>query len=449
MKNPLWVASVISVLFSAIAFPAESKEISIGDWSHTAALELGSGTQRRVVEFSLTPEVLDMVRPEFQDLRVVARPSEEIGFVIKSAKDEVREVPLDARLYDRTFVPGRQSSVIADFGSRVLKNRIMVRTPGSNFRRKVRVEGSDDGESWAVVRDGAFLFQISEPSAQASHDLKVIRLPDNAQRFLRVTVFNGPDDPDHVPIDGVSAWRRRESFGETEPVRVRILGTDQKKRTTEMALDLGYRHMPLYELELTVRDSNFLRGVTVLGRNSLEQTVRRPVEDSSAHERKIETPWIPVVNGVIYRYSAEGQVEESLRVSLVGAGYRYLLVRIQNGDNSPLDVSGLSVRRATVKVAFPERGTEGYALYVGNPSAARPEYDVGHYLDRLRGDGVQMASLGGLMPNPAYGPRERVLPWSERHRSVIWVALLAMVAALGFLVYRMVRSTGVGRSPDG
>ena len=115
-------------------------------------------------------------------------------------------------------------------------------------------------------------------------------------------------------------------------------------------------------------------------------------------------------------------------------------MRIENADDPPLSFEGASATRLVHYLAFPPDGAAGYALYFGNPSARRPSYDVVHYIGRLRQEGVTGAELGAAEPNPAYGPRDRPAPWSEQHKWLIWIALLGALAALGFLVYRQIKT---------
>jgi hypothetical protein len=48
--------------------------------------------------------------------------------------------------------------------------------------------------------------------------------------------------------------------------------------------------------------------------------------------------------------------------------------------------------------------------------------------------------LGSLAPNPAYRLAQQAVPWSERHKGLIWVALLAALAALGLIIYRQIKA---------
>ncbi|GEM_PF-1013367 len=418
-------------------------DLKITDWSHMARLEIPGAAPDQLVEFSLGPDMYDKARPDFGDFRIVADAEHEIGYIMRTERGSTRKVPFHVKLYNRSHVPGKLSSVTVDFGHKILKNRISVKTGGTNFRRVVRVEGSDDGQDWKTVRDRAFLFRFQEQGDKTSvYGRSDVTLPDNNHRRLKITVFNGADDPDVVAIEEVKAWRQMRTFPKTVEVPVVSKRTVQKKRVTEIYLDLGFRHMPLHELRLAFSDPNFFRRIKVYGRNSETRVIRTPVEDSPALERKIKTPWNKITQAAIFRFTAQGTADESSTVKLKQRKYRYIRVTVDNKSDPALQFIAAEVTRLKQWVAFARKKTGQYAVYLGNPRVKKPDYDIGRYVDRLRKAGMIQAKVGDLIPNPLYGPSKKPIPWSERHGSIIWLALLAMMAVLGFLVYRMATSPG-------
>ncbi|MFC1836082.1 hypothetical protein ACFL2Q_15410, partial [Thermodesulfobacteriota bacterium] len=152
--------------------------------------------------------------------------------------------------------------------------------------------------------------------------------------------------------------------------------------------------------------------------------------------------WRSIAKGQILRFSGEGSVEESLKIDLKGAKYRYLRLRIANGDDPPLEFTGAEVQRYAQHVEFPARPSNKYALLLGYPKARAPEYDVKHYIKRLRKSGVLKARLGSVIPSPLHRIKTKKIPWSERNKGIIWIALLLMTAVLAFLIYRVAGNPG-------
>ena len=73
-------------------------------------------------------------------------------------------------------------------------------------------------------------------------------------------------------------------------------------------------------------------------------------------------------------------------------------------------------------------------LYFGDAKLEAPVYDYAK-MSREDMDAAQ-ASLGPTTPNSAYTPRADDRPWSERHPSVLWIAMLLAVVVLAVLAIR-------------
>jgi hypothetical protein len=443
MMRAILLSALVAVTTVGLAVTAVAGDLDTADWALTAPIEMPRGTVRPVAEFTLSPEILGVTRPGFADLRIVSRDSDEVAFQARTSAGSVHKVPTEAKLYNRAFIPDRETSVTLDFGSKFLKNHLQVKTPGTNFRRRVSIEGSDDGEAWQTIREGAFLFRVQRPDRETdSYESNVVSFPDNDLRFLRVTVLNGEDDRGVLPIEGVQAWKQIREPAETTQVAVVSVHTERVKKDSEITLDLGYPNLRLHELELTFADPNFFRRISVWGRNQASTVVRRVVEDSPALERTVPVPWEIITSGAVHRFSGEKEQEESRRISLNGSSFRYLLVRIENGNDPPLGFETAQVTRLVQRVTFAATKEGMYSLYTGNSRVLAPQYDIGHYLGRLRNQGVTEAIVGRLVPNPLHKPSSRQIPWSEQHKELLWLVLVAMAGILGVLVYRMARGAG-------
>jgi hypothetical protein len=451
MKSQRFTAWMLIGLMAWLSGATAAGGTNLSDWALMATIDMDSASGKPVARCELTPEVLDASQPDLRDVRVVGK-TEQVGYVVRTQPESTHRVPLPVTLYNRTFVPDRESAITVDFGSKTLKNRVRVTTPGTNFRRGVRVEGSDDGETWKTVRDAAWLFRVQHSDGGTrAYEGDVVAFPENDFRYLRITVLNGEDDKGALEIQDVKAFRHVKTPAETVQVPVVSAKSEQKKTLTHLSLDLGYRNLPLRELKLDFSDANFFRSVTVWGRNQEIRVVRRVVEDSPAHEKAVEEPWQRIADGSIHRFSSEKGTEEALTLSLQGAKYRHIQVRIENRNDPPLNFRVATASRLVPRVEFATASGSRYDLLTGNPQAKAPVYDVGHYIGKLGAQGMATAQLGKLGPNPAHKAKERTVPWSERHKEILWIALLAMALALGFLVYRMaatVRKEGADTADD-
>jgi len=427
------------ILCAASAMAAGSE---LSKWTHVAGVELPVRPAKGIVELALPSEVFALSRTDLADLRLATQAGELVPYVLRVDQGELgRSVSYrPARTFNPVFLPGKQSAVTVDFGSRAKRTRVDVDTPGTNFRRKVTVEGSQDGESWLVLCKTAWLFRIAYE--QSSYSKNEVLLPDNDFRYLRITVFNAPDDPEQVPIREVLAWYVKSTPPKTAEVEARSVTVTEnlKLKATEIEVDLGHENLPLHEVAMSFEDATFLRRVEVLGRNRRTRTIVESVEDAPPRKREVEEPWAHLKDGSIHRLpGGEGQ-DPSTGLDLPMDGRcRYLLVRVYNGDDALLKFTGLKVRRLQYYLAFQPQPAGPYHLYVGSPDAQRPQYDLEHFAGRLRVEGVTEAALGQVSTNPLFAAEVKVVPWSERYKWLLWGVLAAVLAVLGILVARQAK----------
>jgi len=313
---------------------------------------------------------------------------------------------------------------VLDFGERVSKERLALRLSGENFRRRVTVEGSDDGGAWTTLMDEAWVFAIPGPEPARYED---VALPENDFALLRVTVFPGPRERERVSIE--DAWL---PAGERLARREEVLtprwsrADEPRSRETWLTLDLGARHQPYRAVVLDVEDERFFREARLEVR---EDPILSASDTIAPPER-----WSGAGRGVVYRLEHGGESRECLRVDAVGRA-RALRLRLRNRDDQPLRVRGVSMVAPVERLLLETSRAGEYTLTYGAPDLRAPTYDLAR---TLREDPeTEAAELGPPIRRDVVAD---VLPWTERHPVLLWVGLLLVVAALGALTWRALRS---------
>ncbi len=407
-------------------------------WEWRTPISASGPTSPGLVKLPIPPAVFDRARPDLADLRVRSADGREAAYVLRRPRGSSRRIPLEAKLLNRTYRPGEQTSITADFGEKLLKNQIEVVTGGRNFRRRVRVRGSNDGESWETVREGALLFHIPGGPTTGGCRKDIIALPDNNQRYLRITIHHGPEDPEQLAIEEVRAHHVVEEPPETAPVEVLHSGAvnEPAEKCTDVTLDLGCCNLPLCRLHLQFAESDFIRPVNIRARNYSGQ----PTE-GAASDREIEgEPWHHISDGFVYRYSNGKSTEESLSLDLEDARTRYLQVRVRNYDDPPLTFQSARVTRFRTYLLYRPDESGPHSLYFGNESASRPDYELDYDVQGLRAEGVAVSRLGEVERNPAFSHQKPHIPWGHRHRGLVWAGLFVVLGVLGGAIHRQVQS---------
>jgi hypothetical protein len=436
---------LLVILYLVGAASSAHGVVDLKEWKWQRPID--TQTSSGFVRLSLPSEVFDESQGTLNDLRVVDESHALVPHVIHWGRlqgTQRTEWP-SARLLNATFVPGKYAAVTADFGETEEKNQIAVGLSGRNFRRRALLEGSRDSRSWERVAEDAWLFDVSLPGQTFKVD--TISFPANTFRYLRLTVYNMADDPRRIAIEAVKgAFLRSETEKELTPVAVRnrTESHDEKKRQTIVDFDLGFRNLPVARLQFEIGTPYFHRGFELLGRNELKEKVPRKTETGWDPSER-EAPWRPVCRGVLYRIQDRGKVSEFVKVEGETLPYRYVQLRIYNGDNPPLKLDGVSVYRRDTSLVFQARQGGSYRLVGGNPGAREADYDLSKSVQGIDAFTLPVVGLGAPAAIPQ---KEKVLPWTERHGTLLWIILFLAVGTMLTLIVRSLKKHPPSRGPD-
>jgi len=431
-RNLLALALILATPWYARA------EFDLEGWAWERAIELDNSASG-FVRLPIDAEVFDESQASLQDLRVLDPGGNLVPHVLKwtSAEDTTNTKWRDVTMINSVFQPESYSRVTLDFGESVRKNLVRVQLSNENFRRRLSIEGSGDNVNWNVVTENRWLFDIHQQGRVFVMD--TIQFPVNDFRYLRLTVDNMADDPRRVTIERVESAIRevveKKSLVLVPATEVET-SFDEDTRESVIDIDLGLKNLPVAMIDIQIEDPHFFRGVSVSGRNSVVEEVRRKTEVGwDTVER--DTPWSALHRGVLFRIHDEGSIDENTVIEGISGPYRYLQMRVDNGDNPPLDVSEVRVFRREAGLVFESDGAGPYRLIGGNPDAPAPRYDLGR---SIVGVGMQDLPMTRLAAMTRLIPTEKQLPWTERNAVLIWVVLIAAVSAMAVLVVRSLKS---------
>jgi hypothetical protein len=400
----------------------------------SVSVEQGAAPYGRL---SLTPEVYDAARLDLGDIRLVRADGNQIPYILARSEDQTRRLRYQPKLINRST---NRRGAAMDFARLTVKNSIEVQTRGSNFRRAVRVEGSNDNMEFFTVVQRAYVFAVNR-----NRRFEQIDLPANDYRYLRITVEPMTTQENEVAIRQVRAFKLEKTDAERHSVQMTLMhhSEDPNNRLSIYEYDLKYRHLPVDEIHLQVADESFYRYVAVEGRDATAKKVRIASEDNRPRYKEVEVRWQRIVSDAIHRYAApDGQQLEKLVLRLPTAhAYRYLRIAIKNYDDIPLVVSSASAKMIPHQIVFPvEQKTEA-TFYVGASSLAPPVYDLRHRLGRPLQVEARKAAIANIADNPLFvqAPAKR-LPWSERHKVLLLIILAAAALVMGGFILQSFKS---------
>ena len=407
------------------------------EYRASVSVEQGAAPYGRL---SLTPEVYDAARLDLGDIRLVGADGNQIPYILARPEDQTRKLRYQPKLINRSTNRRGAAMVTLDFGRLTVKNSIEVQTRGSNFRRAVRVEGSNDNMEFFTVVQRAYVFAVNR-----NRRFEQIDLPANDYRYLRITVEPMTTEENAVAIRQVRAFKLEKTDAEQRSVQMTLTRhrDDPNDHLSIYEYDLKYRRLPVNEIHLQVADESFYRYVTVEGRDATTMKVKIDSEDNRPRYKEVEIRWQRIVSDAIYRYAApDGGQREKLMLRLpTERAYRYLRIAIKNYDDKPLLIEAASAKMIPHQIVFPIKQKTDATFYVGASSLAPPVYDLRHRLSRPLRVEARKASIANIADNPLFvqAPAKQ-LPWSERHKVLLLIILAAAALVLGGFILKSLQS---------
>ncbi len=369
------------------------------------------------VFFGIPPGIYDKANPNLSDLRISSAAVVEVPYVIWSNSRTSERKKIDAQILNTSYIPRSYTTFTLDVGDTPIRtNSITITTGSMDFVRRITVEGSPDNRRFAVLKENDYIFDLT-----SDHNIKnlAVSYPTTDYRFLKVTLWDDGEEP-LVEVAG-DIYLIEDIKGESEviPTTMKILDMKTPKPVTEVTLDLSYKNIPTSTIAFLVSDTNFKRDVTLLSAN----------EDKPKEYREISAT-------TIYSIKTSRFLRSNTTVDYPETQARYLKIVIENENNSPLTISGVTVSGVPRKITFSANPDAKYTLYLGNARIESPSYDIAQVFSYMDRSSFIPVSLGPIIENPDYKPGSD-LPMTERYPLILWGAIALMILMLGGIIIRM------------
>jgi hypothetical protein len=345
-------------------------------WLHEQHFEVPSPG---LVKLSLPAETLDAARTGLEDLRLYDDDGNEIPYLLErprptGAKDQ------RVKSFQVSLEPA--ATVISiETGIEPPADMVLLDTAEPLFIKSVKVEASEDGNRWQVLKQGQPIFR--QPGGVSQLE---IPLPAGSWNWLRLSLDDTRSPP--IPVIGARVRRRAAEPPPVEQVSAQISERHENPGETRITVDLGAANLDLSTLELATDEPLFTRRITLAVAQMTPEGIREQT----------------LAEAVVYRMAIPGQTPSSNLVVSVEKQVpaRELVLLIHNQDSPPLPVRGLKVERRPVYMVFLGRSGAQHHLLTGNPLCEAPRYDLASLGPNLTGLPVTAIQLSRLADNPCY-----------------------------------------------
>lgn len=362
--------------------------------------------------FIVDEDLWNQSRPDLADLRLYDRDNP-VQYALSEQSGGINSEEAAARVLNLGSVSGHTEFDIDAEGIPEY-DRIRLRLDAHDFVATASVSGGSGlGKAADVELPASTLYDFSKEQLGANAQLK---LPTSSFRYLHVKLSAGirPDQVKGATIFNLreqqAAWTKVGSCGAPR----------QRQQFTLISCTLPPK-VPLSRIafQIPAGTVNFRRSVSI--------------EDAKG---------VQVSSGEITRVrvnrGATLVINEDLAVGVFGH-YGQITISIDNGENPPLAITAqpLTVER---RLYFDPQGKSELQLFYGDQKLSAPAYDYARFFHA--DPSAARADLGPGEINSHYAGRPDKRPWSERHTSVLWAAMILAVVVLAALALRGLSTAG-------
>lgn len=388
-----------------------------------------------LVDLILGKEVFAHARPDLADLRLYDTTGKAIPYSLRYRRPQTIRENVTATEFNRDEPDDGPSELTLDLQRDDIQyNEIKVVTSGTDFRRAVEVEGSEDGKTWRqLVAANLIRFEHEKQKI----DLDSLTFADSRFRFVRVRVHPDPfrvtanKIQEHVRITEASVVRHVEDPGE----RVTQEGTLQPREpartnnapSSVWIIDLGGDNVPCDRIELDVADSEFARDILI------------EAEYPSGPLGQLKFTYVAMA-GETSLQRKPGEPKRPLIKSFQEVRTRRLKMYVIDHRNPPLSIRSVKFSAPARQVVFARPAAEAGEpqLFFGNPDAELPNYDFARNLPAKLAPPPARTELKTAARNPNFVPPPQ--PFTERFPWLIYVVLGSVSVVLAGVIISLSRA---------
>jgi len=295
-------------------------------------------------------------------------------------------------------------------------NEIHLDLKNSNFDWKVKLEGSNDQNTWATLLDNYRIVALDVPTSQ--YRFTKLLFQDAKFEYYRMTVRT--DEEVKFRQATLTYENEREISYQTINVVSSTQQTNKKKKTTVIDIHLeDYAPIDLVKLNVTTTGDYY-----------------RPLQIESLYDSSyVNNKWNYHYQNV-YRGTVSSVEDNAYRVNAKKS--KNWRITINNNDNPPLQLETPTLS-SRVRSLYTKsiHGGQSY-LYYGHGNARSPNYDLKYFKNKINPHANTLL-LGKENKNPKYSTSvESPLINNEWW---LWGLLSGMILILGWASLKMIKGS--------
>ena len=351
-------------------------------------------------------------RPDLGDLRMYSSAGE-IPYSLAMECGSLQTEQKKVRVLQPGTVGGK-TQFLLDMSSVPEYDRIVLQLATTNFVAHARVEGQDDphGGRWSNLGTTTLYDLSSEKLGRNS----TLQIPLTNYKYLRVTV-DGAVKPAEVEVGTAGITRAQKAVWRDSDGVAAVM---QQGNDTVLTFSVP-ANGPVERMVFSI--------------DAAQQNFRRPVEVQSDRGSWFGSGDVSRIH--MRRDGQEINVEQT-SLDLQGSGPATLKVIIHNGDDPSLRITSTRLQQYERRIYFDSPAGTQAKLYYGDEKLGPPVFDYAKLF--AKDANADQVALRPEETNTVYTGRPDERPWSERHPSVLWLAIIGAVLILGAIALRSMKT---------
>jgi Predicted membrane protein (DUF2339) len=459
-------ALMMFLMIGLFAGTADAKVIETKNWTYFGELQSSQidvsdsvKDNQNLYVLPINKDVINLSKKnDLSDIRIIDKSNNEIPYILvksnqntQDIKDSVTQVKI---LENSLTKEGKKILVLDTNKEGALYNnlRLLTDSKSQNFRKKVRVYISDsfltaNSSAWREFEQRNIIYNYTNNSSFTVEKLD-INLTGVSSRYMKIELVDDTEFDKNIKVNNqinIASAEIKYLKSEDKNVGykikdylsgnfmfdnlsiyrdVKVLGEVKTDDKTEVVYE-GDIDVEALTLKVDSSEKNFNRNIVIQGSNN-------------------DIDWITLSNGSIYRIDSPVYKGENLSISILPSTYKKFKVIVQNNNNKPLDILKTGqVKLQNTGVIFKVEGepVSDLRIIVGNNIEAAPIYDIRNTINYFEEVAPRIIQYKELIKNPDYVPVKNVIPFGERNKVFLNIALLLFIAIMGIFGFFWMKNT--------
>lgn len=372
----------------------------------------------------LSPATAGYLNETLTNARIVDSKNTEVPYLlIEESPVYQQQLFKEYEIQSKKSTPGISTIIRLHNPEQTPINNISLLLKNAEAQKTANLTGSDDGKQWFVVRENFTFYPAN--NANSVSEVRAIEFPLTNYRYYQLEISDSTSAPLNILKAGYYDQSVTHGLFTSITDSVSISTRTEEKRTY-ITLTFAKEQI-LDKLELKMKGSAFFQ---------------RPGFVTTERIRKIknrEERFSEHIENFIVR---SGQ---TTLITFTGLKTSNLTLCIANDDNPPLSVDEVKAYQLNRYLIAWLTKEQSYTIDFTGNDVAPPSYDLEYFRDSIPSN-VQVLKITDL--HPVTVQADSGTPTFFTSKTIIWIAIGAVIMLLGFMSLRLVKETNASQKQD-